>query len=94
MSKQTTTTLTDDLTIPGSEVFNEVVPGVGRDILTYEQADRNNKALIDSKVAEIDINDSKSIIYFGSKAQEELTNISDKMLEGVKIRIWARLVAI
>ena len=84
MSKQTTTTLTDDLTIPGSEVFNEVVPGVGRDILTYEQADRNNKALIDSKVAEIDINDSKSIIYFGSKAQEELTNISDKMLEGVK----------
>lgn len=86
MSKQTTTTLTDDLTIPGSEVFNEVVPGVGRDILTYEQADRNNKALIDSKVAEIDINDSKSIIYFGSKAQEELTNISDKMLEGVKNR--------
>ena len=35
-------------------------------------------------MATLDINDSKSIIYFGSKAQEQLTTISDKMLEGVK----------
>ena len=84
MSEQTTTTVTDDLTIPGSAVFNEIVPGVGKDILTYEESDKNNKALIESKLTEIDISDSKSIIYFGSKAQEELTTISDKMLEGVK----------
>ena len=83
MSEQTTTEA-DDLSIPGSAVFNEIVPGIAKDILTYEQSDTDNKALIESKVAEIDINDSKSIIYFGSKAQEELTNISDKMLEGVK----------
>ncbi|OQK17835.1 tellurium resistance protein [Methyloprofundus sedimenti] len=82
MSEQTTAT--DDLTIPGSTVFNEIVPGVGKDILTYEQSDKDSKALIESKLAEIDISDSKSIIYFGSKAQEELTTISDKMLEGVK----------
>ena len=84
MSEQTTTTVTDDLTIPGSAVFNEIVPGVGKDILTYEESDKDNKARIESKLAEIDINDSKSIIYFGNKAQEELTTISDKMLEGVK----------
>ena len=84
MSEQTTTTATEDLTIPGSAVFNEIVPGVSKDILAYEHSDTDNKALIESKVAEIDISDSKSIIYFGSKAQEELTNISDKMLEGVK----------
>ncbi|WP_428352912.1 toxic anion resistance protein [Methyloprofundus sp.] len=84
MSEQKTTMENEELVIPGSAVFNEVIPGVGKDILTYQQADTNDKALIESKVAEIDINDSKSIIYFGSKAQEELTTISDKMLEGVR----------
>lgn len=84
MSEQTTTATKEELTIPGSAVFNEIVPGVSKDILAYEQSDVDNKALIKSKVAEIDIYDSKSIIYFGSKAQEELTTISDKMLEGVK----------
>ena len=34
--------------------------------------------------AEIDLSDSKTIMFFGSKAQEQLTTISDKMLEGVK----------
>ena len=33
---------------------------------------------------EIDMTDSKTILFFGSKAQEKLTTISDKMLEGVK----------
>ncbi len=83
MSEQTIPAA-DEQSIPGSAVFNEIVPGVSRDILTYEQSDTDNKALIERKVAEIDINDSKSIIYFGSKAQEELTTISDKMLEGVR----------
>lgn len=78
------TTKTENLTLDGSEVFNEIVPGISSDILAYEQTDASNKAQIDSKLAEIDINDSKSIIFFGSKAQEELTTISDKMLEGVK----------
>lgn len=34
--------------------------------------------------AEIDLADSHSIMAFGSKAQEQLTLLSDKMLEGVK----------
>lgn len=84
MNEQTTTMKTDELAIPGSAVFDERVPGVAKDILSYDQSDTDNKALIESKLAEIDINDSKSIIYFGSKAQEELTTISEKMLEGVK----------
>jgi len=33
---------------------------------------------------EIDINDRNSVIYFGSKAQEKLDDISNRMLEGVK----------
>ncbi|MCF6203360.1 MAG: toxic anion resistance protein [Methylococcaceae bacterium] len=84
MSEQKITTKTEDLTIPGSSVFNEIVPGVTSDILAYDQSDTENKKAIDSIVATIDMNDTKSIIYFGSKAQEQLTTISDKMLEGVK----------
>ncbi len=82
MSEQNTTT--ENLTIPGSSVFEEIVPGVSKEILAFEQSDAENQAHITTKIAEIDINDSKSIIYFGSKAQEQLTSISDKMLDGVK----------
>jgi len=82
MSEQNTAT--EDLTIPGSSVFEEIVPGVSKDILAFDQSDAESQTHISTKIAEIDINDSKSIIYFGSKAQEQLTNISDKMLDGVK----------
>jgi len=33
---------------------------------------------------EIDLNDRNSVIYFGSKAQEKLDEISNRMLDGVK----------
>ncbi len=82
MSEQNT--ITENLTIPGSSVFEEIVPGVSKDILAFDQSDAKSQAHIATKIAEIDINDSKSIIYFGSKAQEQLTSISDKMLDGVK----------
>lgn len=82
MNEQNTTT--EDPTIPGSSVFEEVVPGIRKDILAFDQFDADSQVHIATKIAEIDINDSKSIIYFGSKAQEQLTNISDKMLDGVK----------
>jgi uncharacterized protein YaaN involved in tellurite resistance len=82
MSEQTTTT--EEITLPGNTAFNEVVPGVSKDILAYDASDAANKNQIAAKIAEIDIYDSKSIIYFGSKAQEELTTISDKMLNGIK----------
>ncbi|NOQ17146.1 MAG: toxic anion resistance protein [Methyloprofundus sp.] len=82
MSEPTTTT--EEPTLPGSAAFNEVVPGVSKDILAYDESDAVSQNQITAKIAEIDIYDSKSIIYFGSKAQEELTSISDKMLDGVK----------
>ena len=83
MSEQINTP-TEDVTIPGSSVFEEIVPGIGKDIMPYDQSGAENKAAIDAIVSTLDINDSKSIIYFGSKAQQQLTTISDKMLEGVK----------
>jgi uncharacterized protein YaaN involved in tellurite resistance len=39
---------------------------------------------VEALTAEIDMRDSNSIIFFGTQAQEKLTALSDKMLEGVK----------
>jgi uncharacterized protein YaaN involved in tellurite resistance len=43
-----------------------------------------DQAKIGQLLAEINMGDTKSIMFFGSKAQEQLTVISDKMLDGVK----------
>lgn len=44
-----------------------------------EEQDKLQKAL-----AELDFNDRTSIIYFGAAAQEELDDISNRMIDGVK----------
>jgi len=33
---------------------------------------------------ELDLTDSQSVLYFGNKAQEQLTTVSDQMLDGVR----------
>ncbi len=53
-------------------------------LVKYEEAPAERKAVIDQAIAEINLGDSNSIIYFGTKAQEQLTTISDTMLEGVR----------
>ena len=68
------TTLLDD----------EIVPGVKNAMVAYSEVDSKEKEAIDSLIEEINMKDSNSIIYFGSSAQEKVTEISDKMLEGVK----------
>ena len=37
-------------------------------------------------LAELDLGDSHSILFFGSRAQEELTTVSDRMLERVRTK--------
>ena len=54
------------------------------DIVAYRQADPQKRARIDRALAEIDMRDSNSVLFFGSKAQEKLTALSDTMLEGVR----------
>lgn len=66
--------------LPGTELL----PDLKHDIVPYEQVDQGEKARIDQLMNEINLGDSNSIIFFGSKAQQELTSISDNMLEGVK----------
>ncbi len=70
--------------IPGSQVFKEIVPGVEKEVLPFDQAPDERRDNIRQLMNEIDMHDTHSIIFFGSKAQEQLTTISDRMLDGVK----------
>lgn len=54
------------------------------DLVPYEQAAPEKKQAIEVAMKEVDLRDTQSILYFGSKAQQELTQISDQMLEGVR----------
>jgi uncharacterized protein YaaN involved in tellurite resistance len=61
----------------------EPVPAAG-DVIGYRQADPERRARIERAIREIDLRDANSILFFGSKAQEKLTIVSDTMLEGVR----------
>lgn len=54
------------------------------DVVAYGEADPARRERIERVMTEIDVRDSNSILFFGTKAQERLTSISDEMLEGVR----------
>jgi uncharacterized protein YaaN involved in tellurite resistance len=85
MSEQLSTTETEvkseNINITDQQI---IVPGVPKEQLPFAKVDLSRQKVIKELMTEIDIKDSNSIIFFGSKAQEQLTTISDKMLEGVK----------
>jgi uncharacterized protein YaaN involved in tellurite resistance len=66
--------------VPGTELLT----AVSRDLTTRPPLPAEDRQSIAALLAEIDMKDSHSILFFGSKAQEQLTLISDKMLEGVR----------
>jgi uncharacterized protein YaaN involved in tellurite resistance len=68
----------------GSRTMEQVVPGVRSDLVSYSDADAEAQNKIRQLISEIDMEDTTSIIYFGSKAQEQLTTVSDRMIDGVK----------
>lgn len=80
MSATSTDVANETDMLPGTELLPELTP----DLLPYEQVDPEERNRIDKLMNEIDLGDSNSIIFFGSKAQQELTSISDSMLEGVR----------
>lgn len=63
---------------------NEPIPGISKDIISYQAAPPEKREQVEQLLQEIDIHDTHSILFFGSKAQEQLTSISDRMLDGVK----------
>ncbi len=60
------------------------LPAPAAEIVPLEAAPADKRAAIEARMAELDLGDTQSIITFGSKAQEELTAISNEMLDGVR----------
>ncbi|WP_296806668.1 toxic anion resistance protein [Thiocapsa sp.] len=50
------------------------------------QVPQISEAQLGRLLQELDLNDTHSILFFGSKAQERLTEVSDQMLEGVRAK--------
>ena len=78
-----TATTTDIAVIPGTEI--KPAPVITQEIVPYEQVqDETDKRELEVIIGEIDLKDRSSIMFFGSKTQEQMSSISEKMLEGVK----------
>ena len=71
-----------DTEIENVEQIAAAVPR--RDIVALADAPPAEQAEIKGLLAELDLTDSSSIMHFGAKAQQQLTLVSDQMLEGVR----------
>jgi len=65
-----------DVAADGSVTNTALVP--------VDPDDPTNQAMVNKYMSELDMSDTNSIIFFGSKAQQELTTISSTMLDGVR----------
>jgi uncharacterized protein YaaN involved in tellurite resistance len=54
------------------------------EIVAYREASPERRAAIEKAMAEIDMADSNSILFFGTGQQGEVTGVADEMLEGVR----------
>ncbi|MEF3073603.1 toxic anion resistance protein [Methylobacter sp. Wu1] len=85
MTEQQASTTTQAATdTADSSASREIVPGVKAEMVPLAEAPVEKQQQIQKLLSEIDISNTQSIIFFGSKAQEQLTTISDRMLDGVK----------
>jgi uncharacterized protein YaaN involved in tellurite resistance len=67
-----------------SAALEEIVPGVTAEMTPLAQAPAEKQVRVQQLLNEINVGNTQSILFFGSKAQEQLTTISDRMLDGVK----------
>jgi uncharacterized protein YaaN involved in tellurite resistance len=75
---------TNPPTAPGPLAARPPAPLPAEEIRTYEAAPPEYRAEIDGVLAEMDLTDSNAILFFGARAQEEVTSVADEMLEGVR----------
>ena len=62
----------------------DVLPEPVADVVPYDAAEAGQKAEIEKRMSELDMTNTQTIIKFGSGAQQELTALSDSMLNGVR----------
>jgi len=78
--KKEAQTLTDEV----RKNFEIVSDDLSKDMIIYEEASQSDKEKIDELTKEIKDDDPRSVIFFGSKAQEQINSVSESMLEGVR----------
>jgi uncharacterized protein YaaN involved in tellurite resistance len=68
----------------GATTLAPTAPLPANEPVRYDTAPPERRAEIDRAMAEIDLDDSASVLFFGSAAQESVTGVADEMLEGVR----------
>jgi uncharacterized protein YaaN involved in tellurite resistance len=56
------------------------------DVIPYASAPLERRSEIDKAMAEIDLADSQSVLFFGTAAQDAVTAVADEILEGVRTK--------
>jgi len=79
-----TTTTDESLKQDVAKLDAMLSPDLKYEMVTMETADQTDRSKITELMNDIDLSDSNSILFYGSSAQEQLTTISDNMLEGVR----------
>ncbi len=79
-----TTTSDESLKEDVAKLEAMLSPDLKYEMVTMETANTEDRAKIADLMNDIDLSDSNSILFYGSSAQEQLTTISDNMLEGVR----------
>ena len=82
MAETITQTAQDVEILPGTELIEYKT--ISNEIMLYKDANSEDQKTIDSLIQQIDTGDSNSIMAFGSDAQEQMSTISENMLEGVR----------
>ncbi len=80
----TTTEKNSDLDIDPNLFESPSLPTVQEDLKAPAELDEESRTRLKTLVDEIDVHDTHTIIFFGSKAQEQVTSVSDNMLDGVQ----------
>ncbi len=65
-------------------VAEKQLPIIAEETKPLQSLEQSQQDTIESLKAELDLSDSNSIIFFGTSAQEDLTQLADSMLEGVR----------
>ena len=73
-----TITQTTPAIVPGTELAP--LPEVTTELVAYTAAPDPKKQELEQLIAEINLDDRSSIMFFGTKTQEQMTTISEKML--------------
>jgi len=82
---RTSVTTTDESLKKDVEKLEAMLaPDLKYEMVTMETANQTDRSRIAELMNEIDLGDTNSILFYGSNAQEQLTTVSDNMLEGVR----------